>query len=119
MTELTAQRCEPCEGAVKPMGREEAERLMERLNEDWSLTEDGTEIHRDFFFKGFNKTMGFKGFWKSREEYLNNYPTLKKFRDHIYQERRSIKTKAYWSYKKQQKAKYQTAEDSNKDAYGG
>jgi 4a-hydroxytetrahydrobiopterin dehydratase len=59
MTELTAQRCEPCEGAVKPMGREEAERLMERLNEDWSLTEDCAEIHRDFFFKGFNKTMGF------------------------------------------------------------
>ncbi len=59
MTELTAQRCEPCEGGVKPMTREEAERLMNRLNEDWSLTEDGTEIHRDFFFKGFNKTMGF------------------------------------------------------------
>ena len=59
MTELTAQRCEPCEGGVNPMTREEAERLMDRLNEDWSLTEDGTEIHRDFFFKGFNKTMGF------------------------------------------------------------
>lgn len=59
MTELTAQRCEPCEGGVKPMTREEAERLMDRLDEDWSLTEDGTEIHRDFFFKGFNKTMGF------------------------------------------------------------
>lgn len=59
MTELTAQRCEPCEGAVKPMSKEEAGRLMERLHEDWSLTEDGTEIHRDFFFKGFNKTMGF------------------------------------------------------------
>jgi 4a-hydroxytetrahydrobiopterin dehydratase len=59
MTELTAQRCEPCEGGVMPMTREEAERLMDRLNEDWSLTEDGTEIHRDFFFKGFNKTMGF------------------------------------------------------------
>jgi 4a-hydroxytetrahydrobiopterin dehydratase len=59
MTELTAQRCEPCEGGVKPMGREEAERLMERLHGDWSLTEDCTEIHRDFFFKGFNKTMGF------------------------------------------------------------
>jgi 4a-hydroxytetrahydrobiopterin dehydratase len=59
MTELTAQRCEPCEGGVKPMTREEAGRLMDRLNEDWSLTEDGTEIHRDFFFKGFNKTMGF------------------------------------------------------------
>ncbi|MDH4029411.1 MAG: 4a-hydroxytetrahydrobiopterin dehydratase [Chromatiales bacterium] len=59
MSELTAQRCEPCEGGVRPMGREEADRMMGQLHEDWSLTEDGLEIHRDFFFKGFNKTIGF------------------------------------------------------------
>ena len=59
MNELTAQRCEPCEGGVTPMDRDEAERLMDQLHEDWSLTEDGGEIHRDFHFKGFNKTMGF------------------------------------------------------------
>ena len=48
MSELTAQRCEPCEGGVRPMGREEADRMMGQLHEDWSLTEDGLEIHRDF-----------------------------------------------------------------------
>ena len=59
MSELTAQKCEPCEGGVQPMTKEEALALMEDLHEDWSLTEDGNEIHRNFQFKGFNKTMGF------------------------------------------------------------
>ncbi|MGB5210111.1 MAG: 4a-hydroxytetrahydrobiopterin dehydratase [Gammaproteobacteria bacterium] len=59
MTTLTAERCEPCEGGVKPLNREEAEELLKDLNADWALNADATEIHRDFSFKGFYKTMGF------------------------------------------------------------
>jgi 4a-hydroxytetrahydrobiopterin dehydratase len=76
MSDLTAQRCEPCEGGVAPLTRDEAQALMEQLNEDWSLTEDATEIRRDFHFKGFNKTMGFVNAvaWIANAE--NHHPDL-------------------------------------------
>ena len=59
MSDLTVQRCEPCEGGIAPLTRPEAETLMAQLDEDWGLSEDATEIRRDYHFKGFNRTMGF------------------------------------------------------------
>ena len=44
MSELIAQHCEPCEGGVAPLTRDEAQALMTELHEDWSLTEDATNI---------------------------------------------------------------------------
>ena len=76
MTELTAQRCEPCEGGVAPLTRGEAEALMAQLDEDWSLSEDAKEIRRDYHFKGFNRTMGFVNAvaWIANNE--NHHPDL-------------------------------------------
>jgi 4a-hydroxytetrahydrobiopterin dehydratase len=76
MTELTAQRCEPCEGGVAPLTRGEAEALMAQLDEDWSLSEDAKEIRRDYHFKGFNRTMGFVNAvaWIANTE--NHHPDL-------------------------------------------
>jgi 4a-hydroxytetrahydrobiopterin dehydratase len=76
MSDLTAQRCEPCEGGVAPLTRDEAQALMDQLHEDWSLTEDATEIRRDYHFKGFNKTMGFVNAvaWIANSE--NHHPDL-------------------------------------------
>ena len=76
MSDLTAQRCEPCEGGVAPLTRDEAQALMDQLHEDWSLTEDATEIRRDYQFKGFNKTMGFVNAvaWIANSE--NHHPDL-------------------------------------------
>lgn len=59
MTALKEKHCEACEGGVEPMSRQEAEKMLQQINADWQLTEDGKMIHRDFKFKGFNKTMGF------------------------------------------------------------
>jgi 4a-hydroxytetrahydrobiopterin dehydratase len=59
VTELTAMRCQPCEGGVRPMDRAEAKAMLARLNAGWVLNDDATEIRRDFRFKGFNRTMGF------------------------------------------------------------
>jgi len=59
MSDLITQSCEPCEGGVAPLTRDEALALISELDEDWTLTEDATEIRRDFHFKGFNRTMGF------------------------------------------------------------
>jgi 4a-hydroxytetrahydrobiopterin dehydratase len=76
MSDLTAQRCEPCEGGVAPMSHDDAAAMMSRLNEDWALSEDGTEIHRDFHFKGFYKTMAFVNAvaWIANAE--NHHPDL-------------------------------------------
>ena len=76
MTDLTTQRCEPCEGGVAPLTRDEAEDLMAELHEDWILTEDATEVRRDFHFKGFNRTMGFVNAvaWIANSE--NHHPDL-------------------------------------------
>lgn len=59
MTELTAMRCQPCEGGVRPMDRAGAESMLARLHPDWALNDEATEIRRDFRFKGFHRTMGF------------------------------------------------------------
>jgi 4a-hydroxytetrahydrobiopterin dehydratase len=76
MNDLTEQSCKPCEGGVAPLTRNQAEALMAQLHEDWSLTEDATEIRRDFHFKGFNRTMGFVNAvaWIANSE--NHHPDL-------------------------------------------
>lgn len=76
MSDLTTQRCEPCEGGVAPMGHDEAAGMMDRLDDDWALSEDAREIHRDFHFKGFYKTMAFVNAvaWIANAE--NHHPDL-------------------------------------------
>jgi len=59
VSDLTAKSCVPCEGGVKPMTAAEARQLLDRLNSDWALNEDATEIRRDFRFKGYYRTMAF------------------------------------------------------------
>ena len=59
MTDLTSKRCVPCEGGVDPLTRDRAEELMGELHDDWALNDDATEIHRDYKFKGFYRTMAF------------------------------------------------------------
>lgn len=53
------RHCEPCEGGVAPLTREEAEAYLQRLIPNWTLSGDAKAIHRDFKFKGFNRTMSF------------------------------------------------------------
>ncbi|NGX15879.1 4a-hydroxytetrahydrobiopterin dehydratase [Wenzhouxiangella sp. XN24] len=76
MSELAAKTCLPCEGGAKPMSAEEAGQLLSSLHDDWSLSEDGTEIRRDFRFKGFYRTMGFVNAvaWIANQE--NHHPDL-------------------------------------------
>jgi DUF971 family protein len=45
--ELKAKKCQPCEGGVPPVAREEAQRLLKDLP-GWRLTEDGQRIRREF-----------------------------------------------------------------------
>ena len=76
MSDLTAKHCVPCEGGLQPMSPPEAKQYLARLHADWSLSDDATEIRRDFKFKGFNRTMGFVNAvaWIANSE--NHHPDL-------------------------------------------
>jgi 4a-hydroxytetrahydrobiopterin dehydratase len=59
MSELGTKRCLPCEGGMKPIGADEARRLLAQLDGSWRLTEDGRSIRREFRFVDFHRTMSF------------------------------------------------------------
>jgi len=56
--ELKKKKCQPCEGGVPPVPREEAERLLKDLS-GWELTEDGIRIRREWTVKHFMAAMDF------------------------------------------------------------
>ena len=55
---LSDKNCQPCEGGVDPMTREQAETLVKQVP-GWQLSDDGKMISRRFEFKGFYKTVAF------------------------------------------------------------
>ena len=59
MTDLAARRCVPCEGGVAPLSRAAVEEVLQRLDENWQLSLDGTSIVREFRFADFFRTMSF------------------------------------------------------------
>ena len=56
--DLTTKPCDPCEGGVPPLTREEARTLLKDTPE-WALADDTKSISRRFEFKGFYKCMSF------------------------------------------------------------
>jgi 4a-hydroxytetrahydrobiopterin dehydratase len=76
VSDLAAKHCVPCEGGMQPMTAEEARKLLPRLASDWSLSEDATELRREFRFKGFYRTMAFVNAvaWIANQE--NHHPDL-------------------------------------------
>ncbi|MGI9290768.1 MAG: 4a-hydroxytetrahydrobiopterin dehydratase [Gammaproteobacteria bacterium] len=58
-SELLNKKCEPCEGGVPPLEKEAAVQLLQALHDDWSMTNDGKWIRREFEFTGYGRTMGF------------------------------------------------------------
>ena len=57
--ELAKRRCKPCEGGVAPLRRDQVDELMAALHDNWSLSEDVTEISRRFDFPAYSRTLGF------------------------------------------------------------
>lgn len=56
---LSEKRCQPCEGGVAPLDRDEAVLLLAKLHTGWTLSEDGKSLHRAYAFRNFFHTMGF------------------------------------------------------------
>lgn len=59
MADLTERRCVPCEGGVEPLTRAQAEKLLARIDNGWSLQADGYSIERTFKFPVFGHTIAF------------------------------------------------------------
>ncbi|MCP4000114.1 MAG: 4a-hydroxytetrahydrobiopterin dehydratase [Gammaproteobacteria bacterium] len=58
-SELHNRQCRPCEGGVPPLEPDAVQQLLTALNAEWSVSDDGRWIRREFTFSGFNRTMGF------------------------------------------------------------
>ncbi|MEH6578133.1 MAG: 4a-hydroxytetrahydrobiopterin dehydratase [Amphritea sp.] len=56
---LTDRQCKPCEGGVSALSWEQAVELLAQLADGWELDKEFKEIHKDFKFKGFYRTIAF------------------------------------------------------------
>jgi 4a-hydroxytetrahydrobiopterin dehydratase len=59
MKELSAKKCAPCEGGVKPLTRAQASALRKQLHAGWKLGADAKSLHRALKFKDFYRTLSF------------------------------------------------------------
>jgi 4a-hydroxytetrahydrobiopterin dehydratase len=59
MNDLTAKKCQPCEGGVPAMSRAEAEAQLAQVDAGWKLAADARSIGREFRFVDFYRTMSF------------------------------------------------------------
>lgn len=75
MSDLTQQRCLPCEGIGFTLPAERIHELLATLK-NWQLATDDKHIYRAFKFKGFYKTMAFVNAvaWIANEE--NHHPDM-------------------------------------------
>lgn len=57
MNNLSKQKCVPCEGGTPPLTKEESEKLLAQVSDQWKLNEKS--ISADFKFKNFKESMAF------------------------------------------------------------
>jgi len=76
MTNLSAQRCQPCEGGIAPLEPVQAQELLQQINVEWSLSPGSDEISRNFTFKNYYQTIAFVNAiaWIANQE--NHHPDL-------------------------------------------
>ncbi|MEM7432453.1 MAG: 4a-hydroxytetrahydrobiopterin dehydratase [Pseudomonadota bacterium] len=56
---LADKRCKPCEGGVAPLDGSAVSEHLQALHADWSLSDDGLEISREFVFPAYSRSLGF------------------------------------------------------------
>jgi len=75
MTYLTDKICVACEGGVPPLSGEEAQKLMEELD-DWKLADDSKQISKEFKFKNFAESLVFANIVGELAENEGYHPDL-------------------------------------------
>jgi 4a-hydroxytetrahydrobiopterin dehydratase len=81
MSDLTTQRCLPCEGGVPALSAAEKQTLLKDVPQ-WQLSTDGTELFRQYKFRNYYQTMAFVNAlaWMAHQE--NHHPDLQIGYDH-------------------------------------
>jgi 4a-hydroxytetrahydrobiopterin dehydratase len=59
MNELSARKCQPCDGDTAPLSAAAAAQLLKQLSTAWVLTATAHAIRREFAFRDFYRTMSF------------------------------------------------------------
>jgi 4a-hydroxytetrahydrobiopterin dehydratase len=59
LTELSAKKCAPCEGGVRPLLPAQAKLLRKQLHGDWKISKGSKSLTRSLKFKDFYRTMSF------------------------------------------------------------
>jgi len=57
--DLLKQKCEACEGGIKPMTKIEAESMLNYHIPDWFLNSESKIISKKFVFKDFKQALNF------------------------------------------------------------
>lgn len=77
MLGLSERKCKPCEGGVKPLNREQIEKMLQEVS-GWKLEEtSGVDtLYRSFTFKNYYQTIAFVNViaWMAHQE--NHHPDL-------------------------------------------
>jgi 4a-hydroxytetrahydrobiopterin dehydratase len=74
--DLTKQKCEPCEGGVKPFDLKEIETYMTYLKDPWDVTDNGKKIEKKFKFGDFVENMKFVNKVADLAESEGHHPDL-------------------------------------------
>ena len=58
MEELSKKRCEPCEGGIDPLTREQFSVYLEQVA-DWTIFDEDSKMEREYQFKDFAEALAF------------------------------------------------------------
>jgi len=75
MIHLSDKKCVACEGGVPPLGKDEAEKYLTQVSDNWHLEEKS--IWAEFKFKDFKENMTFVNKIADIAEAEGHHPDLK------------------------------------------
>lgn len=73
--DLAEQQCVPCRGGQAPMGREQAETLLEQVGNGWSLNGEG-HLAKTYRVRNFREAMQFANAIGEIAESQSHHPEL-------------------------------------------
>lgn len=76
MTSLNKKSCQPCEGGVTALSKENALALLQQIP-NWQLSDDAHYISRRFNFKNFFRSMSFVNAVAYVANNENHHPDMK------------------------------------------
>jgi 4a-hydroxytetrahydrobiopterin dehydratase len=83
MTDLTEQKCVPCEGGIPPLERKKEEEYIKEV-EGWSLEREGIHhIRKEFYFDNFVQSIEFVNKVSDIAEKEGHHPNIYIYYDEV------------------------------------